>query len=255
MELDAVTPDDSQFRIQAGRYEFPYHYLPTLDSSGAVAIHRFLSWGLDYLTYMTFVVDVITERLKAHSVLDIGCGDGRLISMLQGKVPRLVGVDPVRQAILFAKAFNPNAEFFIGDVSQVSGEFQVTALVEVLEHIPDEDCSEFVAEVATKTSPHGRLVASVPTTNVPVSRKHHRHYDLKTLSAHLAPSFTIEHHWYVTKHGIRWRLWNRLLQNQVGIILPGFWRRMVWSLHRRHTFMADRGSGGHLVIVARPTPC
>lgn len=253
MELDPVIRNDSRFGIQASRYEFPYHYLPTLDASGAVAIHRFLSWGLDYLTYMTFVVEVITQRLKAHTVLDIGCGDGRLISLLQGKVSRLVGVDPLRQAILFAQAFNPDAEFLIGDVSQVPGQFQVTALIEVLEHIPDEECPDFVAEVAAKTSPQGRLVVSVPTTNVPLSRKHYRHYDLGTLSQHLAPCFTIEHHWFVTKHGIRWRLWNRLLQNPMAIILPGFWRRMVWGLHRRHTFMADGGNGRHLVIVARPT--
>ena len=247
-----MTSNGHRFEIQASLYEFPYHYLPTLDRSGAIAICKCLSWGLEYLTYMTFVARLIAERLKAQSVLDVGCGDGRLLNMLRGKVPRLVGVDLVEQAILFARAFNPEMEFFIGDVSEVPGQFQVTTLIEVMEHIPDEEYPEFINKVVEKTSPDGWLVVSVPTTNVRLNRKHYRHYNLSLLQKHLSPAFTIQHHWFLVKQGWTLRLWNRLLQNQMVVVLPGIWRRMVWRLHQRYTYAADANNGRHLIVTAKP---
>jgi len=42
------TWDARRFEIQASQYEFPYHYLLTLGEPGAIAIGKFLDWGLDY---------------------------------------------------------------------------------------------------------------------------------------------------------------------------------------------------------------
>jgi SAM-dependent methyltransferase len=247
-----MTDKDRHFNRQERLYSFPYHYLPTLDESGTIAIHKFLSWGLDYLTYMSFAVDLITHRMETLSLLDVGCGDGRLLNMVEGCVPHRVGVDLSERAILFAKAFNPDARFIVGDLSSVPGQFQTVTLIEVMEHIPDEKYPEFINKVAEKTRPDGRLIVSVPTTNVPLNRKHYRHYNLPLLRQHLSSTFSIESHWFLSRRGWRFRLWNWLLQNQIGIILPRIWRRAVWKLHRRYTYMASPNDGKHLLAVAAP---
>jgi len=244
---------DPHLVYQSGQYQFPYHYLPSVDQNGTIAIHKFVHWGLDYLTYMTFAVRLISQELKAESILDIGCGDGRLLHLLSDKVPHRVGVDIMEQPVRFARAFNPGVEFFIGDVSMVKGQFHVTTLIEVMEHIPDDEYPEFMAKVAKKTLPEGYLLVSVPTTNVPINRKHHRHYNLALLRKHLSPEFIIEGHWYLSKKGLLSDVLTLMLQNIFGIILSGKWRRMVWRLHKRYTYHAKAENGKHLMVIARPT--
>lgn len=240
-----------RFDIQAQQYAFPYHYLPTVDESGLVGIFRSLKWGMEYLTYMTFVRDYIVQELRAGSVLDVGCGDGRLSDMLHGKVERVVGCDLAEQAILFARAFNPDLEFYLDDVKNVPGQFDVTTLIEVMEHIPDEQYPEFVEKVAAKTKPDGRLIVSVPTTNLPLNKKHFRHYTLDLLRQQLAPSFEIERHWFLVKQGGVLTCLRLMLQNRAVIVMVGPWRRLVWRLHKRWSYMADAQNGEHLVVVAR----
>ena len=201
---------------------------------------------------MSFVQRLIVEHLQAESLLDIGCGDGRLLHMLQGKVATLAGVDPVERALLFARAFNPDAVFYHSDVAAVPGTFAVTALIEVMEHIPDEEYPAFIANVAAKTAPNGNLVVSVPTVNIPMQQKHFRHYTLELLRQQLYPAFEIHEHWFLSRQGRLFHTLNRALLNPLGIVLSGKIRRQIWRLHRDHTFFADANSGRHLVALATP---
>lgn len=243
--------DSERFNIQASRYHFPYHHLPAVDDSGLITIHHSLIWGLEYLTYMTFIQELIVNDLRAKSVLDVGCGDGRLSSMLHEKVPLVAGCDLVEQAILFARAFNPELKFFHGNVADVPGRFEVTTLVEVMEHIPDESYPEFIETVGEKTAVDGVLIVSVPTVNRPQQAKHHRHYTLKLLEEHLAPTFEIQRYWFLVKTGPMLRLLNRMLQNSACITLPDPWRRTVWRLHKKHTYWAHPNTGAHLIAIAK----
>ena len=240
-----------RFDIQAQQYTFPYHYLPTVDDSGLVGIFRSLKWGMEYLTYMTFVRDLITADLRAESVLDVGCGDGRLSAMLRDRVERVVGCDLAEQAILFARAFNPDLKFYLDDVKNVPGQFDVTTLIEVMEHIPDDLYPEFIEKVAAKTKLGGNLIVSVPTTNLPLNKKHFRHYTLDLLQRQLAPSFAIERHWFLVKQGRVLPCLRLMLQNRAVIVMVGPWRRLVWRLHKRFSYMATAENGEHLVVVAR----
>ena len=51
------------------------------------------------------------RSLAPSSVLDVGCGEGRFIGVLDWGVKRRVGVDHSRQAVRFAKAFHQDAIF------------------------------------------------------------------------------------------------------------------------------------------------
>lgn len=242
---------DKLFATQAAQYSFPYHYIPTVTETGLISNYRLLKWGIDYLTYMGFIKDLLINDVQPASLLDVGCGDGRLINMMDGKIPHLVGVDLVESAILFARAFNPGAAFYWGDVSEVSGKFQVVTLIEVMEHIPDADYPSFINKVATKLEAGGKLIVSVPTTNLPLHHKHHRQYDLTLLEKHLSSAFMIESYWFVTKLGRLYDMLNLMLHNRLFIVQLGPWRRMIWHLHKRFCYRADQTNGAHLVAIAR----
>jgi len=95
------------------------------------------------------------------SVLDIGCGGGRLSQLASRYAGRVVGIDYDQRNIDIARAGNTrsNVEFRIGDVTNLPpGErFDLALLVAVLEHI--EDVDGLLRQIHGVS---GRLVVEVP---------------------------------------------------------------------------------------------
>lgn len=162
---------------QAAEYVFPYHHLPHLDEGGHPHVGRAMRGGLEYLSYLLTVVELV-ERLAPGRLLDVGCGDGRLLLELSGSVPVAVGVDLDERAIAHAVGFAPSADFRCEAVEQIVETFDVVTCVETLEHVPDGLEDAFLASVAARVSPGGHLVLTVPSTARPVHEKHHRHYSV-----------------------------------------------------------------------------
>ncbi len=237
-------------KLQDDLYEFPYHYLPILEAGGAVRLHRQLSWGFEYLTYMSFVASVIREH-SPQSLLDVGCGDGRLVYMLKNAVPSIVGLDLSERAIAFARAFNPEVEFICGDVSTLSRKFSFATLVEVLEHIPDNDVSKFIQSVGEHIEDNGLLLISVPSINMPLNKKHYRHYTLDLLRQSIPTNFVIRQHWWLYRRSslariLGFTLCNRLFTTNWRVI-----RRVAWFIHQKSTYMADASTGAHLICLTQ----
>lgn len=245
MNEEAVTGTPDRFIMQAGRYAFPYHYMADVSPGGAISIYKQLAWGLEYMTYMTWVRDQIL-LVQPQSLLDVGCGDGRLCSLLGDWAGRYVGVDLSEQAIAFAQAFNPGHEFVVGFVSDIPGTFQVVACIEVLEHVSDQDLVDFVKSLREKVAPQGRLLVSVPTTVRPVNPKHYRHYTLRLLREHLSPHFDIVSYTYLFRCGWQTSLLNRLLSNRWFILHWPRLRQWIWKLHSAKYFYARPDDGAHL---------
>jgi SAM-dependent methyltransferase len=239
-----------KFELQEQSYEFPYHYLADLEANGAIRTHRELAWGLTYMTYMSFVVGLVRE-LRPESLLDVGCGDGRLIHLVRTFVPRTAGVDPSARAIAFARAFNPEAELFAGDVAQIRAQYDVVTAVEVLEHVPDAEIPAFVSHLFRCTRPGGAVLISVPTLNRPVRKKHYRHYDLALLAQTLNPHGEIEKYRWLFRPGLGVRLIGAALSNRLFLLKPPALRRLLWRLHRATSYFADARTGTHLVALAR----
>lgn len=240
----------SEPAIQEELYKFPYHYLPTLERAEVPRVHRSLTWGLDYLTYTSFVVDQV-GRIAPQSLLDVGCGDGRLINLIKSTVPEVLGVDVSERAIGFARAFNPAVQFKCADIADLSGAYELVTLVEVLEHIPDEQVRGFVRDAARLTQVGGWLLATVPTVNVPVNRKHYRHYDLRLLEATLAPYFEISEHWWLYRQSLLGRWLRALVVNRVYVLNCSPILALIWRIHRSYAYSADASTGTRLVVLAR----
>ena len=237
-----------KFQVQDALYNMPYHYFPTVDGD-AVRLHQALPWGLEYLTYMVHVVELI-RMSRPGSLLDVGCGDGRLEHMLRGVVPIMKGIDLSERAIAFARAFNPDIEFEPIDISAIKDKYAAITLIEVLEHVPDSDLTRLVQNVAPCLEQEGFLLVTVPTTNLPLNRKHYRHYTLELLTDTLAPTFRIERHWWVYQLGFKTRILSRLLLNRWFVLNHRGLSRLIWKVHRRYSFFAQPTNGAHLIALA-----
>lgn len=175
---------DNKQQEQDDAYAFPYHYVPIRDCRGARQ-HTYWNWGFCYLAGLQLVTALIKER-ECRSVLDVGCGDGRLLRELSAECSHLIlrGIDYSNRAIQLARALNPSLDFAVRDIlcEPASETYDVVTLIEVLEHIPLPDVERFVAECARLVAPRGRLILTVPHVNQPVTSKHYQHFD----SAHLS---------------------------------------------------------------------
>lgn len=81
-------------------------------------------------------------------LLDIGCGDARFLGDAAMRV-RAVGVDVSQRALSHARRLVPNARFIScgGEALPFcDSTFDVVTLLDVIEHIPDEDEARVVEE-------------------------------------------------------------------------------------------------------------
>ena len=243
--------------LQEAQYEFPYHYIPYLANMGSARRHRMLRWGFEYLCYQHHIRDTVMQ-LTPKSALEIGCGDGYLIGSLADDVEYCVGADFSAKAIGFARAFHPDVDFHIGDASDIEGEFDVVAAVEVLEHIPDKEVSDFLRILFNRARPGGHIVVSVPSVVLPLSNKHFRHYTSELLREQVlgaCPDADVESEEYVCRIPRWMATYNKLTANRywfldVGLVSDWIWRRL-WKSHR----VGDENTGRHVVGVFRkPSP-
>lgn len=240
----------SKFQIQEDEYSFPYHYLTSLNNN-IPSIYKRLGWGYEYITYIDFITKYIEEKIKPISLLDIGCGDGFLINQLTfDKSKKINGIDLSEKAISFAKAFSNGYKFYCTDLFDIKDKYNTVCLIEVLEHIPDNDVALFVDEAFSKVDADGYLIISVPTTVDPVQKKHYRHYDESLLKKHInQENFEIVDQFRLYKKS---RLLERLIkfsQNQDSKTL----KEIVWKWHKKNTYFADIKNGKHLITIYRRT--
>jgi SAM-dependent methyltransferase len=242
-------------QLQEELYRFPYHYIPNFPDSGGASRVRTLSWGLEYLGYMTYVASLV-NRLEPGSVLDVGCGDGRLFEFLSPAIPKRVGVDPSERAVALARGLIPGTEFIAGVARDVPEQFDVVTAVEVLEHIPDTELNEFLTEASGRVCVGGHFVISVPSTVKAPNPKHYRHYDEELLIAQTragAPGLELERIDHVCEPIWFLEAWRKLSVNRWWVFESKWTNRLQWWAFRNYGWQARKGKGQHIVAVFRRT--
>jgi len=248
--------ETTQAQLQEEEYDYPYHYIPAFLEDGVGSNVRYLRWGYEYLCYLKHIAEVVSD-LRPASVLDVGCGDGRLFSLLrlQGEA-RLLGVDFSARPLDYARAFNPTAEFRAVGVAEIDELFDLVTAVEVLEHVPDGGVVTFLEDLATRVRPGGHVLLSVPTAVMPVAPKHYRHYTRELLEQQVGES-GIAVEWVSVEHVYRQsRLVDavtRLTMNRAICCEISTLRRWLWGYTWRRLRQAGAASGRHLVAVLRKT--
>lgn len=99
----------------------------------------------------------------ARSVLDVGCGSGRLTETLRARGAHVVGVDPSSGSIALAKTSDPIGNYHVGTLESFAAEnpgetFELAVANMVLMDCPDLD--SLLAGVA-RLVPGGRFAATI----------------------------------------------------------------------------------------------
>ena len=107
--------------------------------------------------------------LKNKSVLDLGCGSGRISLYASKYASKVLGIDYISKAIQFSKKFAnlcniENVEFKVGDLDQFSEQkVDVIIMAEVLQHVSNPN--QVLKKSNKILNKDGYMVISVPSFN------------------------------------------------------------------------------------------
>jgi 2-polyprenyl-3-methyl-5-hydroxy-6-metoxy-1,4-benzoquinol methylase len=240
---------------QENQYHFPYHHL-THETNGALYIFRHLFWGLEHLTYITFVIEQIKQH-QPNTLADVGCGEGRIIAELQPHFAReqLAGYDISERAIGFAKAFTPHITFATHNIvaAPLATTYDAIVSCEVIEHIKPNEVDQYAKHIADSLKPGGTLFLTTPTTNIPTSAKHYQHFTQETLMAHLAPYFSIEEVVYLNQMNRTTSLLSRLLANRFYLSNWPWLNSLVLATYRRRYLIGNEKTGSRIYLKLTKT--
>jgi len=249
----SMKPLDRRQQMQECEYDSAYHYIPTWDGR-FYSQARVLSWGYRYLSALMFVVDTVT-RLGFQSLLDVGCGDGRLLAELKRLFPdrRLVGTDASERALGLAQIMVPDVTWVCGDITapgMLSELFDVVTVIEVIEHIHPDGVPAFVQGLHQRVRFGGKLVVTVPSIHDKLHPKHYRHFTAELLGDVLDPFFEVVecHHLDHTTTGAL-RAIEYLFSNHTLTLTN---RRILGWLYRiyiQRYLLADAATGRRIAMV------
>lgn len=169
-------------KIQEDEYFFPYHYLDLISPLN----------NFEYIAYLSFVKSFLP--LNGERILDFGCGDGRFEYLLKDSNCKIFGVDYSKKAISFARAFNKTPKFFEKNIYELnfSEKFDFIVSIETLEHIPFDELEGIIKKISMLLKTKGKFIISVPSKNIPLSKKHYQHFDERNLRELLSPFFIVD---------------------------------------------------------------
>lgn len=249
------SPDETeQGAAQDAQYRFPYHYLPRIENGG-FRMHAVLDWGHEYLAYMTHVAGLAAAR-PWSSLLDVGCGDGRLVAMLAARFPerRCVGLDYSERAVALASALAPEGRFVRGDVTDPAlfpEPFDGATCVDTLEHVDPAALPAFVKGIRDQLRPGAFLIATVPSANVPLTRKHFQHFTEEGLRAALEGPFAVERIGFLNGGGRRLALLRRLIANRFYLLAEPRLTGLFYRHYVKRHLISDARRCRRLVALCR----
>ncbi|MDN4164864.1 class I SAM-dependent methyltransferase [Cytophagales bacterium LB-30] len=211
---------DEVQRVQEEQYSFPFHYVSQFRKNFRATV--FDGYGLKYVSSMEFLLNYLKKE-SFHTLIDVGCGDGRLVRELSLEFPdkTISGFDYSERSINLAKGLNPGLNFKKINILEENLEKKVdfATLIEVFEHIPLDACNQFAKAVANLIIPGGKLIVTVPHRNLSLSDKHYQHFTSETLKKYFEPYFDTEKLIFLEKRKTAhaW-LYKRLMKNKLFLL-------------------------------------
>lgn len=144
-------------------------------------------WFVGRRRILTALIERFRPKAGPMRILEIGCGTGSNIAMLQ-QFGTVDAVEPDDQARAFAVRRTGLAikGGYLPDVPLQDGYYDLIVLLDVLEHIPDDEGA--LIALRPKLAPGGRLLLAVPAmpslwSGHDVAHHHQRRYTARMLEA------------------------------------------------------------------------
>lgn len=135
-------------------------------------------WKFTNRTRYAHASTQLPQSIRGTHCIDVGGGDGMMAHLLRrrGAIATIVDLDNYALHLARAKDSRVHGVQARTRLPIASGSCKAVTMLETLEHIPDRDDRETLREIARVLEPGGRLIISVPSTTIPLARKHFRHY-------------------------------------------------------------------------------
>ena len=137
-------------KIQEDMYDFPYHHIPNFEQGNFSAIRTY-SEPHEYFGYMSYVISKINQ-IPFTNLLDVGCGDGKLVYELYKKIP--AGVDGI---LSVSPYYNKPTQ--MGIIAHFSYLANCTNLPIILYNVPGRTSSNMTAETILELAKIPNVVA------------------------------------------------------------------------------------------------
>jgi SAM-dependent methyltransferase len=166
--------------LQERQYATPYHWNQNGNDAIEYQLRTTIVLGMAGLPPNGSGIAPAPGARPRVRLLDVGCGDARFLAdaAVHGNA---VGIDVSRRALGHAERLVHDARFVrsAGEALPFADRsFQVVTLLDVIEHIPDEDESSVIGEARRVLKRGGRLIVSTNTDRSAREPKHFRHYPL-----------------------------------------------------------------------------
>jgi SAM-dependent methyltransferase len=119
----------------------------------------------------------LLERRRFSSLLDVGCGNGLMLSLIDARFPgrRLAGADLSEVALEENRRVLPHMQFHAVDLAKdgLPEGFDVVTCCEVIEHLDDQPGA--LKKLAASVVPGGAVLVTCPTGPLYPTEKHFGH--------------------------------------------------------------------------------
>lgn len=250
-KLETATRTADVDMVQSSQYSFPYHHIP--NTVGFPYFSRHWGFAASYIAALNIATNWLTSQSvkEGHRHMDFGCGDGGFVTALaQNRCFNDVtfeGVDTDEGAISWAQKFsNKPDQFRAIDVAKLAKqEYDSGTLIEVLEHIPPDECDAFIKSIAETLKPAASLFVTVPSVEKMLIEKHYRHFDFPLISECFSRYFVVEECFGFEKKSKMMKLGNRLMRNRRIHMETEFTsKREIQQLSRKHQQLEGCGRIG-----------
>jgi SAM-dependent methyltransferase len=124
--------------------------------------HIAASWDQTRQTPFINPQDILSYLKPDCQVLDVGCGNGRLMKLLENVNVAYTGIDNSQELISLAKNNFPKANFMVGDILHLpmaDDSFDVVFCLSVLHHLPGQKLrKQAVSEIYRVLKPDGYVI-------------------------------------------------------------------------------------------------
>jgi 2-polyprenyl-3-methyl-5-hydroxy-6-metoxy-1,4-benzoquinol methylase len=242
---------DKRQAQQEEQYRFPYHHIPSFDKNGFKQA-RIHPWGYVYTSYIENVLQHI-EQVPHNSILDIGCGDGKLLYEARKKFPTalLAGTDYSEHALALAYALNFKNNVYLSTSPDKTKTYDVVTAIEVLEHISPSDTGEFAKSFASALSHDGIGIITVPSDNVSINKKHYQHFNEHLIRETLEEHLEIVEIKFLNTQSWQNLIIQRLFGNRLFILNHTSVSTALYNYYKRNMLISTANKCERLMVIVK----